>query len=188
MATWITSDLHIGHKNVLKYNADSRKSDTLDGMHERLVKQWNVKVQPSDTVYILGDVSYCARVAEVISTLARLNGKKILVAGNHDKEMLKDRGFKDQFIEIVNYKEVNFNKKKIVMFHFPIAQWNGKHKGSIHLHGHCHGMPSNITGRCKDIGMDTNDMNVYELEPLIEQIYKDLPLELVQDHRKREEL
>lgn len=188
MATWITSDLHIGHKNVLKYNATSRKSDTIEAMHERLVKQWNAKVQPGDTVYILGDVSYCARVTEVIPSLGRLNGKKILVAGNHDKEMLKYQEFRDQFIEIVDYKEVKLNKKKIVMFHFPIAQWNSKHKGSIHLHGHCHGMPSNITGRCKDIGMDTNDMNVYELEPLIEQIYKDLPLELVQDHRKREEL
>lgn len=188
MKTWISSDIHIHHRNVLKYNAASRKSDTIEQMHERLITQWNDKVQKGDLVYILGDVSYCSKVGPVIEVLKLLNGKKILVAGNHDKEMLKHQSFRDEFQEIVDYKEVKLNHKKIVMFHFPIAQWNGKHKGSIHLHGHCHGMPSNITGRCKDIGMDTNDMNVYELEPLIEQIYKDLPLEQVQDHRKREEL
>ena len=41
------------------------------------------------------------------------------------------------------------------MFHYPIAEWDQMHRGSIHLHGHLHGGISGMEEyRCRDMGMD----------------------------------
>lgn len=51
-------------------------------MNEALIENWNSCVQPSDTVYCLGDLSLALRPVEIITP--RLNGHKILIPGNHD--------------------------------------------------------------------------------------------------------
>jgi calcineurin-like phosphoesterase family protein len=51
-------------------------------MNEKLVIAWNSVVGPEDTVYYVGDFSMAARSVELYTK--RLNGRKILVAGNHD--------------------------------------------------------------------------------------------------------
>lgn len=53
------SDLHFGHKNVIKYC--NRPFKNTDEMREGLISRWNSKVKPSDTVYILGDMFYGAK-------------------------------------------------------------------------------------------------------------------------------
>lgn len=47
------ADTHFGHKNILKY--DNRPFFTTEEMDNELVERWNAAVDPSDTVYILGD-------------------------------------------------------------------------------------------------------------------------------------
>ena len=51
-----TSDLHFGHKNVIEF--DHRPFNNVDEMDHFMIESWNSKVQPNDTVYILGDFSY----------------------------------------------------------------------------------------------------------------------------------
>jgi calcineurin-like phosphoesterase family protein len=51
-------------------------------MNEALVANWNSVVQPEDTIYCLGDFSLAIRPVELYTP--RLNGQKILIAGNHD--------------------------------------------------------------------------------------------------------
>lgn len=51
-------------------------------MNEALIANWNAVVAPEDTVYVLGDFALAARAVEQI--LPRLNGRKILILGNHD--------------------------------------------------------------------------------------------------------
>ena len=41
-STFFTSDFHIGHENVLKY--DERPFDNLDHMHETLITRYNAMV------------------------------------------------------------------------------------------------------------------------------------------------
>jgi len=50
------SDLHISHKNILKY--DGRPYSDLAEMHVDLIKRWNEVVQPDDVVYYLCDLSF----------------------------------------------------------------------------------------------------------------------------------
>jgi calcineurin-like phosphoesterase family protein len=52
-------------------------------MHSVLVARWNECVQPSDTIFVLGDLALCPfKQFEPIA--AQLNGRKFLIQGNHD--------------------------------------------------------------------------------------------------------
>ena len=48
------SDLHFGHKNILKF--DNRPFFTLEEMEKTLISNWNNKISKNDDVYILGDM------------------------------------------------------------------------------------------------------------------------------------
>ena len=65
-------------------------------MEELIVERWNSVVRPEDTVYFLGDFAFGG--SKLITRLvARLNGKIIMVKGNHDPrkstQWYLDKGF-----------------------------------------------------------------------------------------------
>ena len=76
MTVWVTSDLHFYHKNIIKYSPNTRPYSDVNEMNEALQLEWNTKVHPHDTVYILGDVAF-SNAQQAASILCRLNGKKI---------------------------------------------------------------------------------------------------------------
>lgn len=136
-------------------------------MNESMVNEWNSIVQPDDLVYILGDVAFLP-AQKAVEYMHRCNGRKILVQGNHDRKLLKDPSFRRCFEEIHSYLDINYNGYKICMFHYPIAEWDQMHKGSIHFHGHCHGGPTGLESfRARDMGMDATGMIVVEMERAI---------------------
>jgi calcineurin-like phosphoesterase family protein len=57
-------------------------------MNEGLIRRWNERVKPNDTVYHIGDFSFRSTNGNRLIALeweSRLNGKIIHCAGNHDK-------------------------------------------------------------------------------------------------------
>lgn len=50
------SDMHLGHKNVLKF--DVRPFQSVEEMNETLIVNWNRKVTDADDIWILGDFCY----------------------------------------------------------------------------------------------------------------------------------
>lgn len=169
MTTWITSDLHYGHKNILQFCSDTRDYNDVDHMNEQMVQEWNALVQPADLTYILGDVAFCNAV-DATNFLNKLNGKKILIQGNHDAKLVKHAIFNDCFEEIHLYHEMVFEKVKICMFHYPIFDHNASFYGSLMLHGHCHGKPHGIVGRIMDVGMDATGHIVVKLSDVVEKL------------------
>ena len=113
MKTFITSDLHFGHANIMKFcpQARARFRNDVNYMNEAMVEEWNSIVQPEDLVYILGDVAFlpAQKAAEYIN---RLNGDKILVEGNHDRKALNDPTFRRAFKEVHQYLDITYNKHK----------------------------------------------------------------------------
>ena len=49
------SDLHLFHEKAIKY--DHRPFDSIQDMHEVIMKNWNDRVTNGDIVYILGDIT-----------------------------------------------------------------------------------------------------------------------------------
>ena len=91
--TWIISDLHLGHNNIMVFEPKRKEAMKLAGFeyHEDwLVHNWNSVVKPEDTVLCLGDFAFQG----VKQYTEMLNGNKILIIGNHDKTP-KGQKYKD---------------------------------------------------------------------------------------------
>lgn len=138
METRFISDVHFGHANAIKY--DSRPFGTVEEVDERMVELWNGFVDRRDLVYILGDLSW--HDAQKTATLVgRLNGRKVLVLGNHDDKIVKFQEVAGLFESVVPYAEISVPNnlgKVAVLSHYPIPFYNKVHYGSAHLYGHVH--------------------------------------------------
>ena len=164
--TFVTSDLHFGHKNIMSFCPETRARfrNDVEYMNEAMIKEWNDLIGIEDTVYILGDVAFMSGQNAAL-VMRRLNGSKILVEGNHDRKTLMDAKFRNEFKEVHKYLDINYNGTKVVMFHYPIAEWDQMHRGSVHLHGHLHGGVSGMEKyRCRDMGMDATGMIAVTME------------------------
>lgn len=160
---FFTSDTHFAHSTLLKFYDHRAALGSADGVDEEMIKRWNARVGHNDVVYHLGDFSMgrAARTKEVIS---QLNGKIILIPGNHDKLIHSDESIQRMFYQIAPmYHEVTIDRQHIVLCHFPIWEWHRIHYGSWHLHGHLHGKPHEIPGKIFDVGVDGNDLCVYHI-------------------------
>jgi calcineurin-like phosphoesterase family protein len=174
MKTYITSDLHFGHTNIMKFCPVSRARFRNDVayMNEAMVKEWNEIVESEDLVYILGDVAFLP-AQKAAEFMRRCNGRKILVQGNHDRKTLNDPVFRDCFEEIHHYLDINYAGTKVCMFHYPIAEWDQMHRGAVHFHGHLHGGESGLEKfRARDMGMDATGFIVVEMERAIADAMK----------------
>lgn len=148
---YITADLHFWHKNTLVYYPEKRPFKNIEEMNESLISEWNENVSDGDTIYFLGDFSFKGFQATE-EMLKRLNGKKIMIIGNHDKKLR--HLYEKYFDEVHDYLEFDYNGTKLCMMHFPLACWNCAARGSVMLHGHTHGVYKGV-GRILDVGYDS---------------------------------
>lgn len=153
---YFTSDLHLGHGNIIKYC--NRPFKNAEEMDESIIARWNGRVEKDDTVYILGDFTK-AESADVINAyLCRLKGRKILIAGNHD-DFIKQNAPLLKFDGVYDYKELKTGGVYAVLFHYPILSWNRMQSGAVCLHGHVHGKTADCLGieNLYDVGVDAHD-------------------------------
>ena len=130
-----TSDLHFGHSNVIRF--DHRPFKDVDEMDVTLIKFWNERVQPDDEVYIVGDLCYRSS-REPEWYLRQLKGKKHLIVGNHDGVILKSPKALSYFESVDKMSEINDNGRRVILCHYPLAEWDAFFRGSSHVYGHIH--------------------------------------------------
>lgn len=85
----LTSDTHFGHTNIAKFTG--RPFDNSDSTYEMdlaLCKNWNGAVAANETTLHLGDVAL-GKIEESLQWIAKCNGRKILMPGNHDQISFK---------------------------------------------------------------------------------------------------
>jgi len=183
---FFSSDLHFGHRNILKYC--NRPFKDLEEMEEKLIENHNKVVSKKDTIYLLGDISFTSNT-KTRAILDKMNGKKHWILGNHD---LRRKPIYDMFETVNHYLELK--KEKIILFHYPIASWNGMARGTIHLHGHSHGNLSpiydrngkEVVMRKMDVGVDCTDYKPIGLDEVIEH-FKDIDIVSMDHHYKGSE-
>ena len=129
--TFIISDTHFGHRKIIDYCLRPFKSEA--EMNMTMVENWNKVVSHRDTVIHLGDVGF----SNVTYWLKQLNGRKILIIGNHDKRLTSDD--KKLFSSITPMLNTKIQGQSVTLCHYPMQAWDKSHHGSLHLHGHCHG-------------------------------------------------
>jgi calcineurin-like phosphoesterase family protein len=91
-------------------------------MNETMIEKWNAVVDPGCVVYHLGDFSMGPK--ENVFIRKRLNGKIILIKGNHDRKdtLLKEAGFD----EIHRKLEIEIDGHKLFLAHIPLQLDPGK--------------------------------------------------------------
>jgi calcineurin-like phosphoesterase family protein len=150
-------------------------------MDEKLIVEWNSVVGKHDTVYHLGDFGYGSRmVTEGI--LSRLNGIKVLIRGNHDsKRVTKAVGWRDTYsLKKIKVYGSSGVKTNVVLCHYPLYIWEGKHTGTLHLHGHLHATKGdghhgefNEPGAL-DVGVDGHGFRPWSVDEVLQRIKDDV--------------
>jgi calcineurin-like phosphoesterase family protein len=173
MKTYIGSDFHWGHRSITQFCPDTRGHfRDVDHMDAEMVRMWNETVTPKDTVYMLGDIAFMA-ASHAAVILRGLNGRKILIKGNHDSKAIKDKSFAACFHEIHDYLEIKYDGHRVVMFHYPIAEFNRQHHGAVHFHGHLHQHPSGLERyRVRNVGWDYTGRFLSTMEEMIADALK----------------
>jgi calcineurin-like phosphoesterase family protein len=130
---FLVSDTHFGHMGVCKFTRNDgvtklRPYSTPEEMDEDMIAKWNAKVKPTDKVYHLGDVVINRRA---LPTLARLNGDKVLIRGNHD--IFPDVEYRQYFRELRAYHVMN----GMILSHIPLHS-DSMGRFGTNIHGHTH--------------------------------------------------
>lgn len=129
---WFTADTHFGHANIIKYC--KRPFCNVFEMNETTIDNWNRVVKPPDTIYILGDVAMKMSISHIRNIITRLNGKKHVIIGDHDKQIWK---CSDLLEEIIPLKKIEIDKIPIMLCHYNMRVWWKSHFNSWHCYGHC---------------------------------------------------
>ena len=196
---WFTSDTHIGHDNILNLG-EGRPFNSLNHMSSTIRDKWNNTVEPSDTIFVMGDIAM-GNFEQSIQFFTNLPGNKLMIAGNHDK-IFSGTNTKTRIERFTPlYEEVGFTilpentsvtfvtdvgEKEVLLSHFPYGEeWLGDNKdkflknrpvdtGLPLVHGHSHQRTKFESGpRQFSIGVDANEftpVSAVEILRWIEQL------------------
>lgn len=168
--TFLTSDTHFFHKNVIKFC--NRPYGTAEEMNYKLIQNWNNVVGPEDHIWHLGDVSF-GTVEKTEQILYQLNGIKHLVVGNHDRKgRCQELPWTKHFVSVDDYVrlkvKVDNTEYKAVLCHFPFSSWE---RGYYNFHGHLHSTPTDYHSKWMqhDVGVDMNNYTPLLLEDAVKR-------------------
>lgn len=138
MAILFTADTHFCHQNIIKFC--NRPFGSIEQMNNEMKYRWNYRVKNNDIIYIVGDMFFRGHPEEVEEILSELNGKKILLQGNHDKNWLtydlKEKYFLDVIDEGIPLR-INDGQRMLLMCHYPQFSYK-KERKTYMIHGHIH--------------------------------------------------
>ncbi len=166
---WFTEGHHFFHRNIIKYA--NRPFSCLHEMNKTMTERWNEVIKPEDTVYHLGDLALGSK-KKLVSLRERLNGKILIVRGNHDRTAtsLRDCGFivippGYRKIEGIKFRLTHAYKNKS----FPRYLWS--------IHGHSHALYPPDEGEYVDyrqrsinVGVDYHEYTPISIERIKEII------------------
>ncbi len=167
---YFTSDLHFGHYNIITHC--NRPFQSTDHMDSILIQNWNQRVKSNDEVYILGDFTM-ENADRAHRYFSALSGTKYLIRGNHDKFAEEFTPYAEDVVWIKDYHVLKYQKKKFILFHYPILEWEKYGKDSIHLYGHIHNNKNSmerakvLNKNAYNVGVDVNGYQPVSIEEVI---------------------
>jgi calcineurin-like phosphoesterase family protein len=135
--TWIISDTHFRHKNIVRYCNRPANHD------EIMTKAWQDLVKPADMILHLGDVAtWYGDTEGAANILSSIPGQKYLILGNHDK--LGTSWYTALGFTIISPFVQKVSDFKVLFSHYPETE---KLNWDINIHGHIHnnGYPPNAS-------------------------------------------
>jgi calcineurin-like phosphoesterase family protein len=160
---WFSSDWHLGHNNILKY--DNRPFKDIDHHDQVIIDNYNSIVGNNDNFYFLGDFALTDS-RYVKRRLSELKGNKFFIKGNHDKhDTIK--AYEANGTYLGEQKKIVIDGQAIILNHFAMRVWDKSHKGSHHLYAHNHGGLEQVPwGKSMDVCIILNDYYPFEWEQI----------------------
>lgn len=170
---YFVSDLHLSHKNILKY--DNRPFNSIEEHDQSIINNINSTCEETSLLFILGDVSMTSDMNYLRKLFKQIKCKVVLVKGNHDSH-LKDCFLKETFIDVKDYLELKTKQAgKLILSHYPFYSWNGSHRGNIHLYGHLHTTKLALNGKSFNVGVcNSSTYSPFSLNQIISVTNKQL--------------
>lgn len=167
------ADLHFFHA-AMNSKMDCRGFADVGQMNEYMLQKWNGKVRKNDEVVIIGDFSW-GSPEETSELLKRLNGRLYLIQGNHDKFLKNKEMDLRRFVWVKPYEELQDNRRKVVLCHYPIMCYNGQYRldengnpRTYMLYGHVHDtMDQRLLDRFQEITRQTVTSDAQGIERYI---------------------
>jgi calcineurin-like phosphoesterase family protein len=166
---YFTSDLHVNHANILAYS--HRPFSSVPEMNEALIVNFNKRVKAEDTVYIIGDFMMGHGFKEnLLAFTPRLNGKKVLVKGNHDRssELYLAAGFAEVHNQVV-LPISGSTYPSVLLQHKPPQKAVGTFPYAYVLHGHVHEL-FKTRAYWVNVGVDVQNYEPKTLEELVDGV------------------
>ncbi len=169
MKTWFTSDTHFNHANIIKLC--NRPFESIEEMNAVMIANWNLTVNPEDTVYHIGDFAMGDR-SLIPGILKQLNGKITLLKGNHD---LRNSGDVNKYLaasEMAIYDSliIRIEGKLLYMTHIPNLEYKEiDPELDFHICGHVH-ESWNRQGNILNAGVDVHGFKPVSLDTLINMV------------------
>ena len=125
-----------------------------------------------DKIFMLGDIIWSDSKTEFNKFMNKLNGDKLIIPGNHDKDKcLRDLPSNCQILSDIVHIYLD-NKPIFVLSHYPLVTWAGIERGCINLHGHIHSGPLSTSGfdtsfkspNHIDIGVDNQNFTPFQIK------------------------
>lgn len=178
MTLYFTADTHLGHKSIITHC--HRPFATVEKMDQVLIDNINAAVGPTDTLWHLGDFCWDSRKTELYRQQIKCQHVN-LIMGNHDR--LQKGKYQKLFDRVETLHRIRWHKQKIVLCHYALRVWQGRHHDppSWHLFGHSHGSLSSH-GLSVDVGVDNWNYQPVSFDQVKEFMATRKPIEL--DHHK----
>lgn len=135
MAHFFTADTHFHDDSIRRFFG--RPFDSVQAMDAAMIERFQV-LDCSDDLWVVGDFADCETEAgQAAARLAfeAMPGKKHLVRGNHDPDWVVKSLPWDSTHDLV---EIEIEKRKFVLCHYPLVTWNNAREGAVHVFGHVH--------------------------------------------------
>jgi len=179
---YLTSDSHFFHFNII--GSCNRPFKDENEMNEVMINNWNSVVNKDSVVFHLGDFAWGGfnKWKEVRD---RLNGRIVLIMGNHDRKNLTPTAEKELFDFVTQQMYLRIEGRPVYLNHYPFLCYSGIYREPEDqvwaLHGHIHLGPSSLGGkdipRMKylyptqyDVGVDMNNFTPISWKEVKEKI------------------
>ena len=166
---FFTSDNHYFHYNII--SSCNRPFKDENEMNESLINNWNFVVDEESVVFCLGDFAW-GGYNKWKDIRSRLNGKIILITGNHDNKNLTPTAKVELFEFVTQQMYLRIEGRPVYLNHYPFLTYAGIYREPQDqvwaLHGHIHLGPNSLEGRDiprmkylyptqYDVGVDMNN-------------------------------
>ena len=166
MKRFVIGDMHFFDENIIKFTRN--RFATEEVMRHSLITNWNRVVTKDDVVYLLGDVfdlNNCDE-SQIKETLSLLNGKIILIAGNHDEGAFEV--FRKCGVEVIEYPIVVDDF--FILSHKPMFVDESCPYANIFAHVHNNPMYQTISCRSYCVSAERIDYTPKQLDRIEKDI------------------